>query len=251
MADPAQKQKVIIGVVVVIVLIVAWQVFGLIGGGSSSAPPTPPPPVTTAAKPLTPAPAGAAAPTIAAPAAPAGPAAPKPSVLNLSEELLSMQRENEVNYIKQLNELQMLKLQKQIADLKQSLKATELATMTEDQNIAELITAKVGEQKPVEGGDNAKSTVASALPQFVPIPPPPPPPAPEAQYDVVSVSYKAGKWRAVMVNEKDNKKAMYDVAVGDTLSPDDSKVYSINKSGVILIDKTGKKRKVSYLPSVM
>jgi hypothetical protein len=244
--DP--KQTVTLIAVVIVVLIVAWQVYGLIapeGGGSAPAP---------AASPTAAARGGAPTATAAGASPPPEMLQPKQAPVQVNTELLRLQQETEGKYIAALNELEMLKVQRQIAETKESITSATLATATAEKSITDLLTVQ---QMPMANGSSYTSTAiapASATPasttstSTAPTPPPVPRTiaAPEAPYVLQSVSFKDQRWNAVLsLQDK-----MYSVTIGDTLAPDESTVGSIDRNSVVLLDKNKKMRRISIANSI-
>lgn len=232
------RQKVTVGVFLVVLLIIIWQVWGMFGGDST-------PPAITAAKPGTPG------------AMPLQPAMQTPQPAQLTQkpeplsqreiELMKAQQELQAKYVAALNELQMLKISRDIAETTQAIAAAKLATVTAQKNVVDLLTPKPAPTPPPAAaygpalvgptGGQAGATPPSLTP----------PPAPEAEinYTVVSVSLLQYKWSAV-IGQGGN---LYNVSVGDILPPDRSKVVSINKAGVVL-ERNGVRKKVSLVPII-
>src|SRR5690348_16893059 len=101
-SDKKTRQKIIIGVMVVIVGFLAWQVVGMFRGDSA-----PQAPAKTAA--TTPPPPPMSTPKVAE--------LPQAQPLTQREmQLMQLQQETEAKYVAAVNELQMLKVQRDIAD---------------------------------------------------------------------------------------------------------------------------------------
>lgn len=227
-AGSNNRQKIMLVGVILVAAFLAWQVFGMFGGGSSEPTPTqaaplPPPPQST---------------TLAA-------AAKKVELTPREIELMQLQKETEAKYIAALNELQMLKVEKDIAETNKAIAAAKLDTITSQKNTVELLT---GPQQPAPNYAQALSNApVSATPQQSP------PsstnnvatPTAAVTYTVISVSQIHYKWNAVLGYQGN----LYNVAIGDVLPPDGSKVVSIGKSGVTL-EKGGVKTQVSLVPII-
>jgi type IV pilus biogenesis protein PilP len=250
------KQKITAIAVVIMVIIVIWQVIGLFGGSSE-------PTITPAAntqKPMSAAAPGAApapgTPNQAAPMAAAVPSgdqqlAPVAALtIHKDSDLLKQQQEEQKAYLDNLNRLQLLKVQREIAETNQAISTAKLATATADKSMSDLLTSPT--PPPVPAGAYA-SKLGGA-------PGEPPSGAPtegsqttsttttvkvvEPQYTVISVSMQFAKWTAVLgISGK-----LFNISVGDSL-PDGTVVTSINKSGVTL-EKDGQKKKISVLTSI-
>lgn len=273
------KQKVTIGALAVVVLIILWQVMGLFGGSKPTAVPVAKKPaVMSATAPGMPAgqhaPGVPGTPTPATmPAAPGNPAVPgnamppsaasqpgamtpevniRQAPVSVENKLLETQSQTEEKYVGQLNQLQSLKVEREIAETNQAIAAARLATVTAEKSVSDLLTKPSEPTQPevsVPPGAYSAALVNPALEGTQVVPPqnPPPPPKPmEITYTVVSVSMQLGKWTAVLGYEG----KLYSVSVGDVLPEDKSIVRSINKNGVTLVSKEGKRRKISILTSI-
>lgn len=215
------KKMIKIGVIALIFVVIAWQMMGMFGGGSAEIASAP----QTRANPEIPKPA-----TI-------NPPKPAPAAMTEREmQLMSMQNELQVKYIAALNELQMLKVQRDIAEANKDIMKAKQDTITSQKKVIDLIMSSGGSgpsmQAPPPSAAEASAAAQQALPQ-----------APTIGFDyvVVSVSNLQGKWTAVL-----NGKKLYNVSVGDVLVDDGSVVVSINRSGVTL-EKDGKQTKFSMV----
>lgn len=270
--DSSSRQKVIAVVVVIVFLIIAWQVFGIFrshSGGASS------PTIAPATRPMNPNTAGTTA-TTSVPGRPTNPVNPTQSTIptmaptqpaqaaaeppplrettvSVNPQLAALQQTNEEAYIEQLNKLQNLKIQREIAETNQAIAVAKLATVTAEKNVSDLLTKPATPPGPVLPPGMTAGILAGP-----PIPPPhiPTPPAkpvtavivptiPEVNYTVVSVAMELGRWSAILSNEG----RLYNVTVGDVLPPDGSRVISINRNAVTLGLK-GKRRTISMVPTI-
>jgi len=161
------------------------------------------------------------------PSAPAKPAKGQPTAdITLPPTTFTAQQDlAQTKYVSALNELQMLKIQKEIAETSQAIVTAKLATVTAEKNITDVLS------------EPSKSATKESAP-------PPPsstnlapggPGAPGAEggpasYSVHSVSMEQDQWHAVVKY----KSQFYDVAVGDMLPPDGSIVKAIDQKGVTL-----------------
>lgn len=257
------RQKAMAAGVVILVLVVVWQVMGLFGGGNATKAPNMQMQPTAANK----SPGGGAAPQMTA-GAPGGgganlpqnnpsmmatqqnnePAQPVKTVVpNEQQVLISQQVDTQKQYVDTINQLQMLKLQKDIDETKQSIAAARLATATAEKNITDLFTKPVATAPTIPASDYAKMLAGGApstTGQNIP-PPPLQPVVPQVQYVVISVSMRLGHWMAVLGNQG----KLYSVSVGDTLPVDGSQVVAIGKDGVVL-KKDNVKRKINIVNSI-
>lgn len=231
------KQRITIVIFLMLSLFVVWEGLSLfLGGGNQSTvlspsqaavaatlpvmktepPKNPPAKVEPAAIPQTPPrPPGAPASTPQE-SYPQAVAIPPPSVV------IERQDQIQNKYVSALNELQMLKIQKEIAETSQAIVAAKLATATAEKSISDLLSEAAAAAAPSE----KKATTSTALVS------PPPLSAVETGggYTVQSVSYEQDKWHAVIKF----KNKLYDVGVGDLVPPDRSLVKHIDQSGVTL-----------------
>ncbi len=263
MADKTQvlsnmttRQKVTAGVVVVVVLIVIWQVIGLFGGGSNKAVAVTPAPdanKTMTAKAAAPSMMSAANPSTATPAAASEMQPQQPQAAQLSSSttgltdreaaLIKMQEETQAKYIAALNELQMLKVARDIAEANQAIMDAKLATVASEKKIVDMLSPQPA--TPATYAQNIEAGVGPP-PQAPPVQGPnaPVPPV-TASYTVISISELQHRWNAVLGYQGN----LYNVHVGDVLPPDNSKVVGIDKAGVIL-ERDGIRKRVTLVPII-
>jgi len=249
------RQKAITGIVVIIAIVVIWQVIGLF---RKSTPPAPLP--TTPVKPMgkNPAPAASASatqahatltphatPSTSTSAPPASTSTPTPYENKAQQEM-------EEKYAAAVNELQMLKITKEIVEANKAIMDAKLATIKTQTGIIEAVKAGTG------GGTEPAPQSQAPLPP-TPIQPPIYQPAPQQpglnaptsaissiigasqmNYTVVSVLRSQRKWSAVLSSQG----KLYYVSIGDVLS-DDSVVSSIDRTGVTLQLKSGMMKRLS------
>lgn len=236
------RQKLTAGALVLILIVIIWQVVGLFGGGSSV--------------PSTPAPVDNRSMAAASPQA----MAPQPAQLvklqaptsEREAELVKLQQETQAKYLAALNELQMLKVTRDIAEANQAITAAQLATVTAQKNIVNLLAP----QQPVMPSDYAKGLVnpvssgnvvtsASSTSGQTTAPVVQTTSQQEVNYSVISVSQLQYRWSAVLGYQG----SLYNVSVGDVLPADGSVVKSIDKTGVVL-ERDGTRKKVSLVPVI-
>lgn len=238
MSGMTTRQKITILVFVIVIAIILWQIYDLFVASKSS----------TAAHVA--ANATKTSSTVS-PTVPQPPPAPQPVRLAKPEpmsqrdiELMKMQQETQAKYLEALNELQMLRVSRQIAETNQAIAAAKLQTVTSEKGIVDLLNPPT---PPATPATYAKGLVVPTTGQ-APAPTPQPVVAPEPQeinYTVISVSQLQYKWHAVLGYQGN----LYNVMVGDVLPPDQSKVIAISRTGVIL-EKDNVKRKVSLVPII-
>jgi hypothetical protein len=252
MTQTTSRQKVIIAVMVIVVLIIAWQIIGLMGNGSTSAPPAIQAVVKMdAAKPSNKSSNMTNQSNIAlsntqkpSPEPLADDSLRQGSIVN-DPQFNRLQRITEEKYVGKLNELEELRIQRQIAETNQAITAAKLATITAEKDIGDLLT------KPSSPGVSYSSQSVRTSVDLGPMgaesvqtPAAPPPPQELAPYKLMSVSMLLNKWTAI-VSLLDT---MFSVGIGDTLPPDGSVVTGITKNSMTL-KKEGKYRKVSITSS--
>jgi hypothetical protein len=227
------RQKVTAGIVVVVVLIVIWQLYGLLGGGSEPASVPTPKPATPSAKLAK----GGTAPNGAM-----QPEAPKQADIMQARPLtpteamlLKMQQETQASYLAALNQLQMLRVQRDIANTNKDIATARLATVTSEKKIVDMLSPPAPPPLPAAAAVINKAVVAQSagvLDQ-------------EVRYTVVSVSNLQSRWSAIL-SYKGN---LYSVRTGDLLAPDGSRVLSISSDGVTL-QKNGVRTKLPLVTSI-
>jgi len=242
-AGMPNRQKIIIGVLAVAVVIVLWQVIGMFSGGKTAAPTPSPVSSNRTSGARTP---SAPSVAVAQPAAPtagsmqAAPAEPHIVVAAVprDSELLRMQQEVQQKYIDSLNELQMLRIKKEIAEANQAIATAKLAEVTAEKSVSDLLTQPA--PPPITaasvGAPGDQNNPSGGLPIQV---------TPPTQYAVISVAMKNERWTAVISSQG----KLYSVSVGDILPDDNSVVTQIGRDGVIL-EKNGDKRKISMISEI-
>lgn len=237
------KQKVIIGVIGATVLILLWQVMGLFKNNTPEAPA-----VVTTTKTTTTSDASSTSASAETPQTPPGAQAQPPGQPQISEvslrkdlEFLKLQQDVQQKYLGSINQLQLLRLQKEIAEMNQAIAASKLATVTAEKNIADLLTTSSTFPTVIN------PMVAPATPtEPVPTEAPKAPPMTKVeQYKVTSVSMQFDKWTAIL----DNNGKLYHVSIGDVLPDSGEKVIKINMEGVVL-EKDNIKTKVNLVAAI-
>lgn len=276
------KQKATAGALVVVVIIVLWNVIGLFGGGGEAPAPAPQPKAgpmsaatpgklgapTPASGGITPVPNPAAAGGPPTPALPQAPIAEGPALretaASLDARIVDLQKQTQQKYMEEINQLQTLRIQREIAETNQAIAAANLATRTSEKAVSDLLTKPVPlPPAPVPLGAYSNQLVnptlqgvnVAGVPTTGPATPPPGaattpgptnPPAPvETQYVVISVSMQLGRWSAVLGYQG----RLFNVSIGDVLPVDGSVVSSINKNGVVLV-KGNNRRRISIISSI-
>lgn len=229
-AGGSPRQKIMIGVVVVVVGVLAWQMFGLFsGGGSSSNTPAP-----GTAMPAMPSPQPAA--LVSAGATKDAPLTPR------EEQLMKLQEETEAKYIAAVNELQMLKVQKDIAETNKAIVTAKLDTVTAQKSMVDLLAPPAPPQP--SQADYAKNLAAGQGGEATPSTAPGGTATTTAPtYTVISVSHLQGRWNAVVGYQG----KLLNLYVGDVLPGDGSTVIAISKSGITLRATDGTTKKISLV----
>lgn len=235
-AGMSTRQKIIAVIFIVVLIFLAYQIYALFGGGGIATP-TPTTTRTNAGNAVTPPPPGNQMhqPTPAALTA----ARPETPLSPREAELMRLQQETEARYLSALNELQMLKINQEIAETNRAIMAAKLETVTSEKGIVDLlrpaqVTAPINYAQGLAG-----TTTTTQQPQTVPVAIQQ---SPDVAYTVVSVSQLQNRWSAVLGSQG----RLFNVFVGDVLPPDQSKVLIINRSGVTL-EKNGVRRKISLV----
>ena len=228
------RQKMTIGVIILVFIIIAWQVMGLFGGSA-------PTPVKTTAGGATP----------AAPTQSRGPQqVPVFTQAQLNEReaaLMKLQKDTQDKYIMAVNELQLLKIEREIAENNKAIVSAKLDTVTAQKGILSLLSPSITQPAPGAFAPGLVTPALSGVPQGQPVAQQSVGTAQDEglNYAVVSVSQISYKWNAVLGSGTN----LYQVSIGDILPPDRSKVVSIDKTGVVL-EKDGKRRKMSLVPII-
>lgn len=235
------RNKITIAGLIIVVIIIIWQVIDMMGGES---PPADITPVATNQPSPAPKTVPASVTPQAQPILSTTPSQQSAPVQTASAEMQTtdMQKKAEREYVDRINQLQLLKVQREIEETNQAIASAKLATVTAQKGISDILT------KP-----SMQTGVVFTPPPIQSAPPSPSPPvetpvstveAALSSYNVVSVSMLHGQWAAVLSSQG----KLYNIVVGDVL-PDTSVVRSINKYGVIL-RKDGQVRKLSMTSSM-
>jgi type IV pilus biogenesis protein PilP len=250
MADNLQKlslskmgpKQIVMGLLTVgIVIFIIYEVIGLMGNGGTTATIPAAPTTTTVVTNKTMSSNSATPVVVATGQMDASQLPPRPvSVLapNKLPDALKDQDEQQKNYLRSLNQLQLLKIERDIAETNQSIYSARLATETAKKNMLDVIT----QPNPPTGKSNGPNSqlgensleALQPTPIMVKV-------APEVPITVISVAMRFNRWNAVL--QYQNK--LLSVSLGDTLA-DGSRVVSINTRGVTLI-KEGKPRRLSMV----
>lgn len=213
------RKKAAAGIIILIVILFVWQISSMFGkathsrtdavGGAGVASAqtksgSPPPPKTTAVPQTTP-------------------------ITDRESALMTLQQETQVKYLEALNELQLLKVAKDIAVTNKDISAAKLDRVSAEKKIVDLLGL-------ASAPPPAATTVTTTQAQTVA------PIGQDVTYNVVSVSQLQYRWGAVL----SYRGALYNVHVGDILPPDGSMVVAIGKDSVTL-QKDGVRKKVSLV----
>lgn len=246
------KQKMMVGIFVIILVIVLWQVIELFGGGGGASAPSPSPAAPVPGTKVSAVVPGGGSNT----SSQAAPSSQTSSTGQINEavvpkenEFFKLQEDAQQKYVISLNELQTLRIQKEIEETHQAIASAKLATVTAEKSIADLLTKPVVPTlSPAAYGSALVSPVQSGQPgaaQSQSNVVMSPPVETEPQYVVISVSMQFNSWSAVVGYQG----KPYQVTVGSILPADSSEVVSIDNSGVVL-EKGKKRRKISIVPSI-
>lgn len=236
------KNKVTYGVVVIAVAVLGWFSYGMIFGESGEAVPE----RMTKPNPDIPKPAALNQMQSAQPVQQMKQQASAAPMTEREMQLMQMQQETQARYLAALNELQMLKVQKDIAETSKDISKAKLDMITAQKDTVDLLSPA----KPVAGPDayakgldqaafqHAADMAKAAKSNTVTAPD-------TAEYTVISVSRLRGEWTAVIGAGG----TLYNVRSGDVLAMDGSVVVAINRNGV-MIEKDGKRTKLSMVPII-
>ena len=239
------KQKVIAVLTVVIFAFIIYEVIGLFSSSEKSSTP-----VITQTKKISPAeqkqPA-AAAPKIAQPQQAAVTTVNTASPLPTTRQIIDTQSQQQQQqaYLDSVNQLQLLKVKKDIAETNQAIASARLATETANKNMSDLLTQPAVMPQPNGNyADQTTGTAAQTTGQPAANMPSAKAQVLDVPFTVVSVSMQYNHWNAVLGYQD----KLYSVSMGDSLF-DGSKDVSINKNGVVLV-KDGKRRRISIQTTI-
>ena len=232
-ASSGTRKKVTAVILLGVVAFVIWQAIGLFGGGGSSSTSN-----TMAAKPQMTANNGQQGPAQPPQVIPKPAELPKaPELTEREKQLMLLQQETEEKYIAAVNELQMLKVQRDIAETNKAIASAKLETVTAEKGIVDALSVQAvnpaSYAETLGKGPTTTTTTTNATAPVAPVI--------EANYTVISVSRIQYKWNAVMGYQGN----LYNVSVGDILPADGAKVVSIDRSGVIIL-RDGQRRKYRW-----
>jgi type IV pilus biogenesis protein PilP len=227
---PNSRKKATAGVVFLVMFILVWQIAGMFG--------------RTASAPSKANAVGGESVAVAQTtgAAPPPMVTPKPAELPQTQPLsdrevalMTLQQETQVKYLEALNQLQMLKVSKDIAVANKDISAALLGKVEAEKKIVDLLA---GPAVPMGASATTESTTTTTtgtatvnqLAQQA------------VSYSVVSISQVQYRWGAVIAFGS----TLYNVHVGDVLPPDGSTVIAIAKDSVTL-QKEGTRKKVSLV----
>lgn len=249
------RQKITAAILAIIVIVIAWQIYGLFApDGATTETITPVANKTPAAGPIQQSgPIKATGPqTAMSPVAPVAQVARpmQPQVSPQEAELQRLQQLSQSEYISAVNQLQKLKIERDIAETNKAIMTAQLDIVTAQKGIVDLLSPPAPPPAPATYAQGLGGTpVPVGVPQQVSAQPVVQTTVtsitPEVNYSVISVSRLQNKWMAVLGYQG----SLYSVAVGDILPPDRSTVVSIGRTGVLL-EKDGTRKKVSLVPII-
>lgn len=247
----APKQKIMLVAFILICLFLIWQVMGMFGGKSSTPAPTQKA-VSTVRSSTSTTQTKNGAPQVAQGMQPPGQApqatTPRPAPNSqLDPLLLKIQQETQTKYVEALNDLQMLRIQKNIAETNQAIMKAKLEVVKAEKGITDLLTKPQAPQVPASAYANR---LVGPGGEAIPAPPEAGTAAAPAQptepsYVVISVSMQQNRWMAVLGYQG----KLFNVSIGDVLPIDGSKVIAIDRSGVTL-KRDDTVKKISLLSSI-
>ena len=240
------KQKVIGVLTLVIIAFIIYEVIGLFSsGGSKPVAITPTPPAQPKQTGTASAPVGTAVPSAQQTAA--VPILPTVNIITPPTQPINLKQEQQQQeaYLDSVNQLQLLKVKKDIAEANQAIATARLATETANKNMSDLLTQPALPQVSSSVYSNklagtSLSTLETGAPESIKTPPQ----IAEISFVVISVSMEFDHWNAILGYQG----KLYTVSIGDTLL-DGSTVVTINKNGVVLV-KDGKRRKINIQTTI-
>ena len=236
------RQKITIGLFAVVLIVLAYMVYGMFRGPATT--------TTTTTTTSTASRASTTNNTLSNPAT----LSPRPSTIAkavqqrpLSQrevQLIQLQQASEAKYVDALNELQLLKIEREIAENNKAIASAKLDTVTAQTKIVSLLKPPAPTPAVYAQGLVGPTSTAPVSPPTTVIKPPPST-SEDVTYTVISVSLIHSRWSAVVGYQG----TLYQIHVGDVLPADGSKVISIDKSGIIL-EKDAARRRVSLVPII-
>ena|SRR3990167_3310673 len=244
-SSAARKKKITLVLTVVVLIFLIWQMIGLFGssGGSSSTPTAVAPRASSDGKSTASTPPSR--PPMPTPTAAALPNPAQQPMTERESQLFRLQQETEAKYIMAVNELQMLKLSKEMAETNQAIMAAKLATVTAQKNIVDMLTPPAPPAPTIATAADYAKNLAGKTGGAAPGKDEETAQNIATEYTVLSVTRLRNQWGAVLAYQQN----LYNVSVGDVLTPDSSKVVSIDRSGVLL-SKDGVRRRLSMVPVI-
>lgn len=223
------RKKVTAGVFLLIAFILVWQIAGMFGRSA----------VSTGSKDSATA-GGSVAVAQTTSAAPAAPTIPPPKSAQLAQPpmtdremaLMTLQQETQIKYLEALNELQMLKVSRDIAVTNKDISAAVLDKVQSEKKIVEMLSAPA-----VSPALSSTTTTTTGEGQGGPLG------QQQVSYSLVSISQVQYRWAAVLAYGG----TLYNVHVGDILPTDGATVIAISKDSVTLQQKDGVRKKVTLV----
>ena len=228
------RKKATAGVILLVVFILVWQISSLFGKASS-------PPKAGGASVAVAQTANSATTTPPPPPPPPKPAEVPQTVPMTEREiaLMTLQQETQTKYLEALNELQMLKVTRDIAFTNRDITNAILGKVESQKKIVEMLAPTAPLPPPPSAStststqtSSTQTTTTGGLSQ-------------EVTYTVVSISQIQYRWGAVLSYNG----RLYNVHVGDILPSDGSMVVAIAKESVTL-QSNGVQKKISLVPII-
>lgn len=246
-AGMTSRQKITIAIFAIVFIVVIWQVIGMFRTSTPDTGATSRPAKTMSSN--RPNATGGQSGQPTQPGTPQqAQLMPTPNTAQNSPEVMAaraQEQQLQAKYVDAINQLQMLKIERDIAQANQAIMAAKLATVTAQKSIVNLVNPPVpvipvGTYTKAIGG--AASGARPGAPNMGMVDDGTPK---EITYRVISVSQVQYKWSAVLGYQG----SLYHVQVGDVIPADNSTVVSINRSGVVL-SKGGVRKKISLVPVI-
>lgn len=252
------------GIMFLVLVLVVWQVFSMFGRAANSPPtghgegggsvalaeatPAAAPVAKPAAMPASPAPSLVPAAASQARGTPHAAGAPVPPQITPKQTgvpeapltdreiaMMKMMQEKQIEYLEKINELQMLKVDKDIALTNKDISVAKEAMVESDKKVIDLLSGGGTEGGlATQGGGSKQAATTNAVPATL-----------GGASSLVSITEVQHRWSAVISSGG----TLYSVGVGDILPSDESMVVGITKDSVTL-QKEGVRKKLSLVPII-
>ncbi len=255
LSDMTPKKKATLGAIIVFSLLIIWQLIGLLGGGGGNEAAVPAVAKSAAPVKMTPGiPNSMGASATSPPSVVVASSADVKKLLAADERTQKIQKASEDKYMQSLNDLEGLKIQREIAEMNQAIASAKLATATAERNMMDLSLKSM--PVPVSAAAYANGLVApTAQGEVVATPSGVDSTAINTgksssvhatnDYTVISIFMQGDRWTAVLGYQG----KLFNVSVGERLPTDGSIVTAINENAVTL-QQNGRTKEITMLSSI-